>query len=241
MVDDHSIKADNFAAIVEVAKILRRDIMNLRQWKFNGSFDDFKIPKSLATLLEWVLVGPSPSFTNESVKKPTTKYNINNIAQIIMRSTKSRKQVTQNTESPSKDTVETPFAVGLRILVHKKRERKKMIEYLSDLGLSISHKKVMKIENGLGNMIVEKQNSNEGVYIPDNLTQSSCLHLTIDNIDFENDTANGKGEFHRTTTVIFQKKRNQKEKSIEIPPINDLAFQHTADVIHPCNKPVQPI
>ena len=69
LVDDHSNKADNFAAIFEVAKILQRDFMNLRQWKFNGSFDDFKIPKSLVTLLEWVLVGPSPSFTNESVNK----------------------------------------------------------------------------------------------------------------------------------------------------------------------------
>ena len=69
LVDDHSNKADDFAAIFEVAKILRRDIMNLRQWKFNGSFHDFKIPKSLTTLLELVLV-----------KKATTKYNINNIS-----------------------------------------------------------------------------------------------------------------------------------------------------------------
>ena len=30
LVDDHSSKADNFAAIFEVAKILRKDIMNLR-------------------------------------------------------------------------------------------------------------------------------------------------------------------------------------------------------------------
>ena len=43
--------------------------MNLPHWKFNGSFDDLKIPKSLRTLLEWVLVGPSPSLTKESVKK----------------------------------------------------------------------------------------------------------------------------------------------------------------------------
>ena len=86
-----------------------------------------------------------------------------------MRSTKSRKQVTQNAESPYKDTVETSFAVGLGILVHKEtRNKKKMIEYLSDLGLSMSYKKVMKIENGLGNMIVENRNSNEVVYIPDN-------------------------------------------------------------------------
>ena len=156
LVDDHSNKADDFAAIFEVAKILRRDIISLRQWKFSGSFDDFKIPKSLATLLEWVLVGPSSSFTNKSLKKTTTKYNINNIAQIIMTSTKSRKQVTQNTESPYKDTVETPFAIGLRILVHKETRHTKMIEYLYDLGLSIPYKKVMKIENDLGNMIVEK-------------------------------------------------------------------------------------
>ena len=51
----------------------------------------------------------------------------------------------------------------------------------------------MKIENGLRNMIVEKRNPND---IPDNLTQNSCLHFAIDNIDFENDTANDKGEFH---------------------------------------------
>ena len=99
----------------------------------------------------------------------------------------------------------------------------------------------MKIENGLGNMIVENRNSNEDVYIPDNQnkTQNSCLHLAIDNIDFENDTTNDKGEFHGTTTVIFQKKQNQKQKSTEITPTNDLAFQHTANIIHPCNKPVQ--
>ena len=90
-----------------------------------GSLDDFKIPKSLTTFLEWVLVGPSLSFTNESVKKTTTKYNTNNIAQIVMRSTKSRKQLTQNTEPPYKDTAETPFAVGLGILVDKETGSKK--------------------------------------------------------------------------------------------------------------------
>ena len=112
LVDDHSNKADNFAAIFEVAKILWRNIMNLRQWKFNECLDDFKIPKSLTTLVEWVPVGPSSSFTNESVKKTTTKHNINNIAQMMMRSTKSRKQVTQNTESPYKDTVEALLLLG---------------------------------------------------------------------------------------------------------------------------------
>ena len=49
-------------------------------------------------------------------------------------------------------------------------------------------------------------------------------HFAIDNIHFENGTA----------TVIFLKKQNQKEKNIGITPTNDLAFQHTADIIHLC-------
>ena len=188
--------------------------MNLRRWKFNGSFNDFKIPKSLTTLLRWVLVGPSPSFTNESVKKTTTKHNIKNIAQIIMRSTKSTKQVTQNTESPYKDTVETPFAVGLGILVHKETRNKKMIEYLSDLGLSISYKKVMKLENGLGNMIVEKRNSSEGVYIPDNLTQNSCLHLIILTLRTIRKTA--KVNFTEPLQSFFRKNKIKKKKGLKL-------------------------
>ena len=212
------------AAVFEVAKFLQRVIMHLWQWKFNGSFHNFKIPKSSTTLLEWVLVGPTPSFTNESVKKTSSKCNISNIAQIIMRSTKSRKQVTQNTESPYKDTVETPFAAGLGILVHEKKRNEKMITYLSDLGLSLSYKTVMKTENDLWKMIVEKCNSNEDVYIPDNLAQDPCLHFAFEYIDFDKTTSNGNGEFHETTTVISQRKQNQKVKNIEIMPTNDLAF-----------------
>ena len=49
-----------------------------------------------------------------------------------------------------------------------------------------------------------------------------------------------KVNFTEPLQSFFRKKQNQKEKSIEITPTNDLAFQHTADVIHPCNKPVQP-
>ena len=84
LIVDHSNKANDFAAIFEVAKILRRDIMNLKQRKLNGFFDGCKMPKLLTTLLEWVLVGPSPPFTNESVQKTTPKYNINNIASLIV-------------------------------------------------------------------------------------------------------------------------------------------------------------
>ena len=60
-------------------------------------------------------------------------------------------------------------------------------------------------------MIVEKQNSNEGVYIPDNLTQNSCLHFAIDNIDIENDTA--KVNFTEPLQSFFRKNKIKKKKA----------------------------
>ena len=49
-----------------------------------------------------------------------------------------------------------------------------------------------------------------------------------------------KLNFTEPLQSFFRKKQNQKEKSIKITSTNDLAFQHTADVTHTCNKPVQP-
>ena len=50
LVDDYSNKADDFVAIFNVAKVVRKDMMEERQWKFRGSFSGFEVPKSLPTL-----------------------------------------------------------------------------------------------------------------------------------------------------------------------------------------------
>ena len=54
-----------------------------------------------------------------------------------------------------REMVETPFSVVLGIHVHKETRSKKLTECLSDLELSISYDKVMKIENDLGNAVAE--------------------------------------------------------------------------------------
>ena len=70
---------------------------------------------------------------------------------------------------------------------------------LLDFNLLISHDKVLKIETMLSNAVV-----NGGVYVPANISQGTRLHFSIDNVDFRNDTPDGKGEFHSTGHVVFQ-------------------------------------
>ena len=68
-----------------------------------------------------------------------------------------------------REVVKTTFSVGIGIHVRKETRSKKLIECLSDLGLSISYDKVMKIENDIGDAVVENMSLNHGVLVPPNI------------------------------------------------------------------------
>ena len=144
-------------------------------------------------MLKWVIIGLQTEIDSNL---------------IVMKATKSKRQVNykSSTDTNFREVVEAPFSVGVGLHVHKETRNKIVINFLSDLGLSISYKRVVKIENGLTNTIVEKTTTNGGVFVPSNLELGKKLHFVIDNIDFKNDTPDGKSEFHGTTLVAFQSK-----------------------------------
>ena len=49
---------DDFSTIFDCAKTIRKDIQKNEQWKFYGSFENFNTPKSLSSLIKWILIGP---------------------------------------------------------------------------------------------------------------------------------------------------------------------------------------
>jgi hypothetical protein len=69
---------------------------------------------------------------------------------------KTRVHYKISTDTNFREVVETPFSVGVGLHLHKETRNKKVIDFLSDLGLSISYNRVLKIENGLANAIVDK-------------------------------------------------------------------------------------
>ena len=147
-----------------------------------------------------------------------------------MKATKSKRQVNYKSTADTDfgEVVETPFSVGVRLHVHKETRNKKVIDFLSDLGLSISYKRVLKIENGLANAVVEKVTTKGGVFVPSSLELGNKLHFAIDNIDFKNNTPDGKSEFHGTTLVVFQSKPTQQRKLLKL--FSCTSFKHTLPV-----------
>ena len=152
---------------------------------------------------------------------------INNILQIIVKATKSKKQITHSSQPET-------------LHVHKERNNK-LLDCLENLGLSISYDSVMKIKNGLGNAVIENMSINQGVFVPPNVEIGRSLHFAIDNIDFRNDTAEGKSEFHETTHVAFQNNSNAKVKSLKLQHTKSFTFEQApVPLVHSCAKPNPP-
>ena len=226
-IETYKNNSDDYTTIFEAAKIIRNELLKHRNWKFDGDFSGFDLPVSLSSLLRWIIVGPKNT-VDTILKKNSIDNRVDNIAQIIVKASKSDRQV-KHKSSPDanfREVVETPFSVGLGIHVHKETRSKKLIECLSDLGLSISYDKVMKIENDLGNAVYENISLNHGVFVPPNIQPGIPLHFAIDNIDFRNDTPDGKSEFHGTTHVVFQKNNKVNHELLKISRTKTFTFQH---------------
>ena len=176
---------DDYKFIFQAASLVCKDTLQCRDWRFSGDYPGYDIPTSLQTLLRWIIVG-SKTNIDTKLKKQAVDNQISNISQIIMKATKTRKQVTEHENF--RDMVETPLSAGLALHLHKET-RSEIINCLYDIRLTISYDKVMKIENGLGNAVLENIGSNRGTFIPSTLEIGKPLHSAIDNIDFTNDTA----------------------------------------------------
>ena len=83
---------DDFTTNFKAAKIIRNQILKHRSCKFDGSFSRFDLPVSLSSLLRWIIAGPKHTVDIILTKTSIDNY-IENIAQIIVKASKSDRQV----------------------------------------------------------------------------------------------------------------------------------------------------
>ena len=82
---------------------------------------------------------------------------------------------------------------------------------LSKFNLTIPSDRILKIETGIANKFSKNIDNNIGVFVPPDIIYNAPLHFAIDNVDFSNDTPDGKNKFHGVGQVVFQKSNGKKE------------------------------
>lgn len=123
---------------------------------------------------------------------------------MIIISVKTETQITNISNKIFCQVIETLVTVRLFLHVRKLAGSKELINMLSNFHLSMSYDKLLKIET-LSNAVVKKMESSNVTYISPGIQHGNRLHLTIDNVDFHNNTFDGKNEFQGTSQAVFQK------------------------------------
>ena len=49
---------EEYKNLFDAASMIRKDLLKLEQWLFEGDYENYSIPDSLSTLVRWIIVGP---------------------------------------------------------------------------------------------------------------------------------------------------------------------------------------
>lgn len=188
--------------LTRVVKAIRKDMFELEGFQFSGSFpprcQQTSVPPTLLCLVSMMLNGTNIDDQEEEVSQACLT-----IAQLILFNSKKKSSNVhvKNTRSCLNREPPLPLYVGLSI--HTQTRSKKIVNKLSQLGLSVSYNRVESLTNGIATALCSKFRS-EGIVCPLNMKSGVFTVGALDNIDHNPSSTTAQGSFHGTGISIFQ-------------------------------------
>ena len=96
--------------------------------------------------------------------------------------------------------------LGVGLKVHAYTRSKHLVEFLHLNNTSVSYQRVLRVETQLAEAVLKRMASTGGVFVPPGLQKNMHIFFAADNIDFLEDTPDGKQTFHGTVITVFQQK-----------------------------------
>ena len=200
--DTETYSKCNINSLYHTAKSLRlmaqgvRDNVQISQTISNEHAESL-VPDNLYMFLRWLLeddIGDNPiSDQKETSSRSDTHRLILSIAQDII--------------FACNRSVLTPKHIGLGITAKHLTGSKEIIKLLNRLGHSISYDEVVKLEKSFVEQTLSDQGDNN-LAIPTNISPGTFVQAAADNLDFNEQTLEGKNTTHVTTLVLYQQTDN---------------------------------
>jgi hypothetical protein len=113
-----------------------------------------------------------------------------------------------------------------------------MVDLVHHLGCSIEYSRVLRTETAIANAVLSQTESNGGIYVPPDLVRRRFIFCADDNIDFLEDTPDGKNTLHATVMTCYQQcfADDQQETRVSGP-----AFDRSLQAPHLASKEVSSI
>ena len=186
--------------------MLRNELMNHRDWSFNGNFEDFQNPPLLQFFLTHLLFGCHVHKVSEMRNEEVDKI-VDVSCQFMIQNSRTDRQVKHK---PKKDdvflqTLQTPLSVGLSLAVHSQVRDRNLVNNLSDVYIGSDYRKIVDIEKRVEQAVLHRMAETGGYCLPDFVKRGVNIWFAVDNIDLLEDTMTGQNTFHGTVIVINQR------------------------------------
>ena len=200
--DIHSSQLDNSGTVgqlTNIANILQEEMMQYRNWPFNGTFDDFENPPLLQFFLSNLLFGRHilkvSGRRNDKVDKT-----VDVACQFLIQNMRTDRQVKHQPKKNdvSQQTVQTPLSFILPLTIHSRVRDKNLVNNLSQVYIGSDYQKILDLEKRVEQGVLQRMKETGGFCLPDFVKKGVNIWFAIDNIDLLEDTPTGQNTFHGT-------------------------------------------
>ncbi|KAK3708724.1 hypothetical protein QZH41_004431 [Actinostola sp. cb2023] len=211
--------------LYDAAVLLRHCINKSKEWDFTGSLDnitDEQLPKELYSFFRWVIQGPKATLNAEEKSLEVHKRAVS-LSQSTISMTLSERQAQNKKSEILKVTKEMPQQLAVGLAVHQAFRCKEIVNMLHGFGMSVEYNRLLRVEAQIEKSVLQRIEQNGGVYLPPDIVIGRHVFFAIDNVDFAEDTYDGKRTLHGAAMAIYQKRDPG-----DVEP--DLRFESTANV-----------
>lgn len=196
----------NVKTLYDAASIIRKGILKSDRWIFDGSLDTLShkhCPEELLCFFRWIIQGPNTIISDEGKCAEVHKRAMQ-LAQSTVSMCLSERQVKNKKSEVIYSTREMPQQLAVSLAIHQAIRSKEIITLLHGFGMAVEYNRLLRVESDIEKAVLARV-KNEGVYLPPDTVKGRHVFFAIDNIDFAEDTPDGKRTLHGTSMAIYQR------------------------------------
>ena len=105
-----------------------------------------------------------------------------------------------------------PQQLGVGLAIHQAFRSKENMKMLHGFGLSVEYNRLLRVEAQIEQNVIRRMKQNDGIYLPPDIVLGRHVFFAVDNVDFSEDTHDGRKTFHGAAMAIYQKTKSDDAK-----------------------------
>ncbi|CAH3151241.1 unnamed protein product [Porites lobata] len=132
------------------------------------------------------------------------KRNATRVAQSTISMCLTERQLKNRKSQAINTTREMPQQLAVSLAIHQAIRSKEIVNLLHGFGMAVEYNRLLRVESQIEKTVLRRMEKEGGMYLPPDIVKGRHVFFAIDNVDFAEDTPDGKRTLHGTAMAIYQ-------------------------------------